>query len=144
VAFLYFLSVFYEFTVLVFLLDRKWVQKMRDRAEGFYAASWGQSWSIMPRFWLTYCLLLLPLNVFAQYVGVKFVPGTPGWGSWVFSWGSSFVAELLYRVCLTVRDQEVGGSNIRAFVSTCAAKSVSRISNWILRAAATPSFHGTL
>lgn len=92
VAFLYFLSVFYEFAVLVFLLDRKWVQKMRDRAEGLYATRWGQSWSVIPRFWLTYCLLLLPLEVFVQYVGAKFVPGTPGWVPWVFSWGSSFVS----------------------------------------------------
>jgi STE24 endopeptidase len=94
-TFLCFFSLLYQFAVLVFILDRKWVQKMRDRAEELHVSRWGQSWSVIPRFWLAYCLLLLPSNVFAQYVGSRFLPGTPGWQSWFFSWGSDFVYGLI-------------------------------------------------
>ena len=95
IAFLYFFGVIYQLAVLLFILNRKWIQKMRDRAEGLHVSRWGQSWSVIPGFWLVYWLLLLPLNVGGYYMAAKYVPGTLDWGNWCLNQVWDFLGALV-------------------------------------------------
>lgn len=89
---LYFLSVFWNFAILVFLLRSRFVALLRDFAEARARRRFLQAAIFVPFLFSALALLNLPIRVYWHHLSLCYEQSVQPWGSWLWDWAK---AELL-------------------------------------------------
>ena len=101
------ISTFYGIFVFWLILQAKWAAKFRDWAERVASRRFVQALIFTPLLVLAISLLQLPLDLFGQWLLLRFGISVQSWGSWVGDWGKSllltfFFGSLLVRLLYAI------------------------------------------
>jgi len=89
---LYFVSVFWNFAILVVLLRYRYFARLRDSAESLVNHRFLQAAMIVPAVFATLAFLNLPIRVYWHHLSLAYQQSIQPWGSWLWDWAK---AELL-------------------------------------------------
>ena len=89
---LYFLSVFWNLAIILFLLRSGFIAKLRDFAESRSPSHFLQAVLIVPTLFALLALLHLPIRVYWHHLSLYYQQSIEPWGPWLWDWTK---AELL-------------------------------------------------
>jgi len=90
------ISTFYGIFVFWLILQAKWAAKFRDWAERATSRRFVQSLIFTPLLVLAISLLQLPLDLFGQWVLLRYGISVQSWGSWFGDWGKSLLLTFFF------------------------------------------------